>query len=154
MPPIDFIALLTRKSTLPLYVQDWIDCVTMPEGGSLGNFPVHRFDGDGWYIYIPISPWSRVISDDFREGKHWEWTSDYGTGSSLTINRFSQSLEDEYTVSRKQGYIAWMNPNRCGSGTQTASPATTISLQRLTAAAGGWRSPGWTQTSATIPTLP
>ena len=90
----------------PLYVQDWIDCVTMPEGGSLGNFPVHRFDGDGWYIYIPISPWSRVISDDFREGKHWEWTSDYGTGSSLTINRFSQSLEDEYTVSRKQGYIA------------------------------------------------
>ena len=51
----------------PLYVQDWIDCVTVPDGGSLGNFPVHRFDGDGWYIYIPISPWSRVISDDFRE---------------------------------------------------------------------------------------
>lgn len=89
----------------PLYVQDWIDRVTVPEGGSLGNFPVHRFDGDGWYIYIPISSWSRVLPD-LREGKHWEWTSDYGTGSTLTVDRFSQSPEDEYSVSRKQGYTA------------------------------------------------
>ena len=31
---------------LPLHVEDWIDRVEVPEGGSLGNFPVHRFDGD------------------------------------------------------------------------------------------------------------
>lgn len=89
---------------LPLYVEDWIDRIIVPEGGSLGNFPVHRYDGDGWYLYIPISPWEQVAPSADTYRYHWEWTSGYGTGSTLVVNWFTQSVEDEYTVARKQGF--------------------------------------------------
>ena len=39
-----------------------------------------------------------------RSYGHWEWHSGYATGSILTVDRFTQSLEDSYTTSRKQGF--------------------------------------------------
>lgn len=38
---------------LPLYVEDWIDEITYPEGASRGNFPVHRYDGGR---LVPLYP--------------------------------------------------------------------------------------------------
>ena len=77
---------------LPLYVQDWADKITVPDGGHLGNQPVHRFDGDGWSIYIPLSAWYQ--SADAGENE-WLWHSSYLTGSTLLVEAFSDAMESE-----------------------------------------------------------
>ncbi len=89
---------------LPLYVEDWRSRIDLPEPGSLGNYPVHRYDVDGGYLYIPISAWTMADVTADRSHGHWEWHSGYDTGSILTVDRFTQSLEDSYTTSRKQGF--------------------------------------------------
>ena len=88
---------------LPLYVEDWIDRVEVPEGGSLGNFPVHRFDGDGWYLYIPVSAWEQVLTEDPEA--QWQWVSAYGTGSTLLVERLDTPLEDQQAALEGQGFI-------------------------------------------------
>ena len=102
---------------LPLYVEDWIDRVEVPEGGSLGNLPAHRFDGDGWYLYIPVSAWDRAAAEDPEN--QWQWVSGYGTGSCLLVDRFTTSVHDQQTVCRKQGFVSadesgtvWSHPDR------------------------------------------
>ena len=64
---------------LPLYVEDWSSLVA---DYPAGNLPVHRFDGDGWYVYIPVAAWEKT------EGVY-TWTSGYGTGSSLTVQKLT-----------------------------------------------------------------
>lgn len=90
----------------PLYVRDWRDRITVPEPGSLGNYPVHRFDGDGWYCYIPVSAWylESLLSNPDTGHYEFSWVSGYGTGSRLTVDKFTQSLADQQTVAQKQGY--------------------------------------------------
>ncbi len=41
---------------MPVYILDWTGRLN---GGddALGNFPAERFDGDGWYIYVPMQLW-------------------------------------------------------------------------------------------------
>ena len=87
---------------LPLYVEEWGDLITPPEGERIGNTPVHRFDGDGWGIYIPVQAW--YSSTDAMENQ-WLWRSSYNTGSKLIVDVFSHSLEDEYVTAEKQGYM-------------------------------------------------
>lgn len=85
---------------LPLYATDWIDSITVPEGGSLGNFPVHRFDGDGWYIYIPVQTWTCPANAETP----CVFTSAYYTGSTLKVDYFDYApagLSDDH---RKQGF--------------------------------------------------
>lgn len=77
---------------LPLYVEDWTDEITTPNGEYIGNHPVHRFDGDGWGIYIPVAAWYR--SPDVMENQ-WLWCSSYLTGSALLVEAFSDTLETE-----------------------------------------------------------
>ena len=77
---------------LPLYVQDWADKITVPNGEHIGNQPVHRFDGDGWSIYIPLSAW--YLSTDAGENE-WIWHSSYLTGSTLLVEAFSDAMESE-----------------------------------------------------------
>lgn len=91
---------------LPLYVEDWSDRITIPEGCRLGNFPVHRFDGNGWYIYIPIDGWKQDETErKFSEGhRTWVWYSGYGTDSLMIVNQFTFPLKDEWTTAKKQGY--------------------------------------------------
>lgn len=84
----------------PLYVMDWVDCVTVPEGGSLGNIPVHRFDGDGWYIYIPVQAWNCPESAEMP----CIFTSAYYTGSTLKVDYFDYSPEGLADDHRKQGF--------------------------------------------------
>ena len=93
-----------RNLGLPLYVEDWRSRIDLPEPGSLGNYPVHRYDVDGGYLYIPGSAWIMADVTAHRSHGHWEWYSGYDTGSILTVDRFTQTLEDEYITSRKQGF--------------------------------------------------
>ena len=77
-----------RGLDLPLYVEDWVDQIDFAEDFQPGNYPVHRFDGDGWYLYIPIDTW--VYEEG--QGGHGAlpgWISAYGTGACLFIDRFS-----------------------------------------------------------------
>ena len=94
---------------LPLYVEDWADRITSPNGDYLGNQPVHRFDGDGWGIYIPVSAWYSAI--DAMENQ-WIWCSSYLTGSMLTVDACSHPLEEEYTSAENQGYVPADKTNR------------------------------------------
>ena len=50
-----------------------------------GNMPVHRYDGDGWYIYIPISGWTLTEASEART----KWTSANDTGSTLVVREIS-----------------------------------------------------------------
>ena len=86
---------------LPLYVEDWIDLVTVPEGGSLGNYPVHRFDGDGWYIYIPVQVWTTPVQNS---AGNYESTSEYNTGSSIIISKSNDSDEQLLAGYLDMGY--------------------------------------------------
>lgn len=85
---------------LPLYVEDWIGRFTQPEGFSMSNYPVHRYDVDGGYLYIPVSVW--IMQEP--SNRHWEWYSAYDTGSSLVVDYFTNPVEDEYITSQKQGF--------------------------------------------------
>ena len=90
---------------LPLYVEDWIDQINYNNPNDKpGNYPVHRYDVDGGYLYIPTSAWIMADVTAHRSHGHWEWYSGYDTGSILTVDRFTQTLEDEYITSRKQGF--------------------------------------------------
>ena len=103
---------------LPLYVEDWIDRIPFSESDRPGNYPVHRYDGDGWYFYIPVGEWEQVATSADTYRYHWEWTSGYNTGSTLVVNWFTQSVEDEYTVSRKQGFTPTDSTNQVWERTQ------------------------------------
>lgn len=84
---------------LPLYVKDWIDCITQPEGAHLGNIPVHRYDGDGWYIYVPVQTWICP-----KETEAQVFTSAYYTGSTLKVDYFDYAPEGLSDDHRKQGF--------------------------------------------------
>ena len=49
-----------------------------------GNHPARRYDGEGWYIYIPIPAWEEQRGEGFIR-----WVSRYGTGSSITVRESS-----------------------------------------------------------------
>ncbi len=80
---------------LPLYVLDWRDDFTLPDPGSMGNYPVHRFDGDGWYIYIPVSAWNLDQINTLPDSGAiaFSWLSGYGTGSRIAVAKRTESLE-------------------------------------------------------------
>lgn len=83
---------------LPLYVQDWGDRITYPEGTEPGSYPVHRYDGDGWYLYLPVEGWTQWIAGD----TNWFWTSDYCSGFTLTVEYITTNLAD-YLAGETQG---------------------------------------------------
>lgn len=85
---------------LPLYATEWIDYVTLPEGAELGNYPVHRFDGDGWYLYIPVQVWNCPKGAEVP----CVFTSAYSSGSTLKIDYFDYAPDGLSDDHRKQGF--------------------------------------------------
>ena len=73
---------------LPLYT------VELLPADETGNYPARRWDGDGWYVYIPVQAWSEASS-----GGTARWVSQYGTGSSISIR---QSSHEEMAAERPQ----------------------------------------------------
>lgn len=84
---------------LPLYATEWIDRITLPEGANLGNYPVHRYDGDGWYIYVPVQTWICP-----KESEAQIFRSAYYTGSTLKVDYFDYAPEGLSDDHRKQGF--------------------------------------------------
>lgn len=74
----------------PLYFVDWTEKLN---GGNttLGNFPAERYDGDGWYIYVPMQLWQYVGNADGR--MNWVFGSTYGTGSSIIVEKLDVASE-------------------------------------------------------------
>ena len=84
---------------LPLYVEDWIEQITYPSQDSKpSNYPVHRYDGDGWYLYVPVMAWTQWSADPV----HSVWVSQYNTGSAITVDYTKTNLAD-YLAGDTQG---------------------------------------------------
>ena len=93
-----------RKLDLPLYVEDWIDQINYnTEEGKPGNYPVHRYDVDGGYLYIPISGWTKSDTSD-SASPYWEWTSAYNTGSIFSIVYDEKSLDVQRAEAEEIGF--------------------------------------------------
>lgn len=88
---------------LPLYVRN-LPSHTTDADGNPWEAPAHRYDGVGFYLYIPVSAWEYVTVDPLFSDTHWEWISRYNTGATLTVTYHTQSAEDMRTVAQKQGY--------------------------------------------------
>ena len=58
-----------------------------------GRHPARRRDGNGWYLYIPVTGWAE------ENGGGAKWVSQYGTGSSLIVRR---ATREEYEAERPQ----------------------------------------------------
>ena len=75
---------------LPLHVKDWNVLMLGPDGEQEINVPVRRYDGDGWYLYIPVSAWTQWSADPV----HSVWVSQYNTGSAITVDYTKTNLAD------------------------------------------------------------
>ncbi len=72
---------------LPLYVEDWGGRFPELDDTGSGTFPVHRFDGLGWYVYIPVSGWDYV--------PEWnEWFSQYPQEAHFQVQLNNDRTED------------------------------------------------------------
>ena len=100
---------------LPLYVEDWTDRIGTPAEG-LGNFPVHRCDGPGWYFYLPVTAWTQqgTLLSSPEEG--WIWTSAYGTGSALTVRYLSGGPREGTQQEDSGGRHRWTVFHPAGEG--------------------------------------
>lgn len=84
---------------MPVYVLDW---TAELNGGdpTLGNFPAKRYDGDGWYIYVPMQLW-KFSGSPMSSHPNWVFTSAYGTGSTVVVERVDGASEhDSATASQ------------------------------------------------------
>ena len=82
---------------LPLYVKNLI------VGGEIA--PTHRYDGDGWYIYIPVSGWRQARVTGDNEDYTWGWSSAYDTGAYLIVAYFSPEVAPSL-----RGYSSYLKP--------------------------------------------
>ena len=88
----------------PLYVEDWIDQINYNNPNDKpGNYPVHRYDVDGGYLYIPISGWTKSDTSD-SASPYWEWTSAYNTGSIFSIVYDEKSLDMQRAEAEEIGF--------------------------------------------------
>ena len=85
---------------LPLYVEDWRDRLDLPDGDGWERYPVHRYDGDGWYLYVPLSTWDNVSPSD--TGGAWIWANVCGIGC-VVVQRFNQPLSVHQALARDLG---------------------------------------------------
>ena len=93
---------------LPLYVEDWIDQINYnTEDGKPGNYPVHRYDVDGGYLYIPGDTWVMSTPERGEEAvRTYTWTSVYNTGSQIVVSYDDGSLEAQIADAESVGFTA------------------------------------------------
>ena len=93
---------------LPLYVEDWIDQINYnTEDGKPGNYPVHRYDVDGGYLYIPGDTWVMSTPERGVEGaRTYTWTSACDTGSQIVVSYDEGSLEAQIADAESVGFTA------------------------------------------------
>ena len=93
---------------LPLYVEDWIDQINYnTEDGKPGNYPVHRYDVDGGYLYIPGDTWVMSTPERGEEAvRTYTWTSVYNTGSQIVVSYDDGALEAQIADAESVGFTA------------------------------------------------
>ena len=64
--------------------------VELPVSANGNNIPARRWDGEGWYVYIPVQAWREASS-----GGTARWVSGYGTGSELSVEWLASRDESE-----------------------------------------------------------
>ena len=85
-------------------MEDWIDQINYNNPNDKpGNYPVHRYDIDGGYLYIPISGWTKSDTSD-AASPYWEWTSAYNTGSIFSIVYDEKSLDVQRAEAEEIGF--------------------------------------------------
>lgn len=97
-----------RKLDLPLYVEDWIDQINYNNPNDKpGNYPVHRYDVDGGYLYIPGDTWVMSTPERGEEAvRTYIWTSVYNTGSQIVVSYDDGSLEAQIADAESVGFTA------------------------------------------------
>lgn len=97
-----------RKLDLPLYVEDWIDQINYNNPNDKpGNYPVHRYDVDGGYLYIPGDTWAMTTPERGEEAvRTYTWTSVYNTGSQIVVSYDEGSLEAQIADAESVGFTA------------------------------------------------
>ena len=93
---------------LPLYVEDWIDQINYNNPNDKpGNYPVHRYDVDGGYLYIPGDTWVMSTPERGEEAvRTYTWTSAYDTGSQIVVSYDEGSLEAQIADAESVGFTA------------------------------------------------
>lgn len=93
---------------LPLYVEDWIDQINYNNPNDKpGNYPVHRYDVDGGYLYIPGDTWVMSTPERGEEAvRTYTWTSVYNTGSQIVVSYDDGSLEAQIADAESVGFTA------------------------------------------------
>ena len=124
---------------LPLYVEDWIDKINYnTEEGKPGNYPVHRYDVDGGYLYIPGDTWVMSTPERGEEAvRTYTWTSAYDTGSQIVVSYDDGSLEAQIADAESVGFTAVDDTRRVCGWTRTAPISGIISIPPLTETAIG-----------------
>ena len=93
---------------LPLYVEDWIDQINYNNPNDKpGNYPVHRYDVDGGYLYIPGDTWVMSTPERGEEAvRTYTWTSVYNTGSQIVVSYDDGPLEAQIADAESVGFTA------------------------------------------------
>lgn len=82
---------------LPLYVKDLLP----PDED--GNHPANRYDGQGWYLYVPLAGLEHRMEQKEDASIRHVWVSAVGE-TVLTVEPMTQSAQDLLDTYRAQGY--------------------------------------------------
>lgn len=86
--------VVENRLSLPLYVTDWAADLTEADASvTAGGFPVHRFNGEGWYLYLPARGWSMAPAAENR----WRWYCSENSACSLTLEKLAAPVEPDQT---------------------------------------------------------
>ena len=81
----------------PLCVLEWAERINAL-GYDYVSYTVRRFDGDGWYLYLPIGRWTEEA--DSEPGTRWVYGSSYPeSDSTLTVELADGPATDETSES-------------------------------------------------------
>ncbi len=86
--------VVENRLDLPLYVTDWAAHLTdADESVTADGFPVHRYDGEGWYLYLPARGWAMAPAAENR----WRWYCGADSACSLTLEKLTTPVEPDQT---------------------------------------------------------
>lgn len=86
--------VIEKRLDLPLHVTDWAAELTDADGSvTAGGFPMRRYDGEGWYLYLPARGWSVAPAAENR----WRWYCSADSAYSLTLEKRAEPVAPDQT---------------------------------------------------------
>lgn len=93
----DYAGLDVPRYMIPSFFTGLISDPTLPQTSE--DAVGHRYDGDGWLLYTPVTAWARTTN----AGEDC-WYSGYQTGSTLRVDRSVDSVEMMESFYRDNGF--------------------------------------------------